>query len=53
MVPGGDVIATAIAVILEPDDDHKILHRQVGVNRHDLIEKSHYADLTSAPDIYV
>lgn len=45
VAPDGDVIATAIAVVLKADDDHEILHRQIGVDRYDAVVEGHYAAL--------
>ena len=53
MVPGGDVVTPAIAVVLEPDDGQEVLRHQRGVDRHDAVVEGHHAALTSAPDIFV
>ena len=49
MVPGGDVVATAIAVVLKADDGHEVMLRQGWVDHDDLVINGHHAALAKNP----
>ena len=49
--PLGNVVVTAIAVVLQADDGHEVHVREFGVQGFYFFVECHYAALTSAPDI--
>ena len=52
MFPLGDVVAFAIAVVLQADGIHEVCVLQLRIKCFDFVVECHYAALTSEPEKY-